>query len=235
MADVVTRLWGLGEIPNVAILPEPEGNSSLRSHPATGIPAGRDAKPLQPVLCALAGTPCCHSRGYIGFLPARRLDQPVAHAPLMLQQEQGAEFGKGVGSGIVEHPEDALAVSDRQSHELGVERECLLEDASCWLVDEPGELPDIVVGNPDAREHHSGDAMPARESASEEGSPSGTDSAPERSQCGPLLESCAAMPLATRRLDLRNDGLCVIDIAGRARPRVTKPLGRKDLRSSPAS
>ena len=120
MADVVARLWGLGEIPDVAISPEPEGHSSLRSHPARGIPAGRDAKPL-----------------HESFAPTPR-----------------------------------------------------------------------------------GDATAGRESASEEGSPSGTDSAPERSQCGPLLESCAAMRLATRRLDSRNEGLCVIDVSGAADPAV---------------
>ena len=138
------------------------------------------------------------ARGHIGSVPVRALEQSVAHAPLVLT----ARAGRGVRLGR------------------------LLEDASRWLVDEAGELPN-VVGNPEAREHHSGDATAGRESASEEGSPSGTDSAPERSRCGPLLESCAAMPLATRRLDPRNEGPSVIDVAGQTRPRMTKPLSRE--------
>ena len=44
-----------------------------------------------------------------------------------------------------------------------------------------------------------------RESASEEGAPSGNGLVPERSRCAPLLESCGAMPPATRRHDAANE------------------------------
>jgi hypothetical protein len=127
-------------------------------------------------------------------------DKPLAHPPLVLLQEHGAELRECVRSRIVERPEDALAVVDGERYYGSTERERLLEHASRRIVDKAGELPHVVIGNPKTGEHH------ARDSASEEGSPSGTNSGPDRSRRGPLLESCAAMPLATRRLDRRNDG-----------------------------
>ena len=45
----------------------------------------------------------------------------------------------------------------------------LLEHASRGLVDETGEVPDIVVGNPQPGEHHHVEATSTKESASEEG------------------------------------------------------------------
>jgi hypothetical protein len=77
----------------------------------------------------------------------RHLHEPVAHASFVLLQEHGAELGQRVCSRIVERPEDALPVLDRERQDDGAECECLLEHASRWLVDERGELPDIVLGN----------------------------------------------------------------------------------------
>ena len=42
-----------------------------------------------------------------------KLDEPLAHAPLVLAQEHGSELGETIGR-IVEAAEDLLALSDRQ-------------------------------------------------------------------------------------------------------------------------
>jgi len=98
-----------------------------------------------------------------------QLYESLAHAPLVLADEHGAKFCEGVGSDIVEHPEDAFAIVDRQRHDECAEGERLLKHTSCGLVDEADELPNVVFGNPEAGEHHLGEAISARGSASEEG------------------------------------------------------------------
>jgi hypothetical protein len=52
-----------------------------------------------------------------------RLHEPVAHPPLMLQQEHAAELSQCIGPGVVERPEQALAILDRQRHDDGPEGE----------------------------------------------------------------------------------------------------------------
>lgn len=72
-----------------------------------------------------------------------RLDQPLAHAPLVLHEQHAAELGKPVRLRVVERPEDALPVVDRQrdDHRLPLKR--VLEDGASRLVDQTGELTDV--------------------------------------------------------------------------------------------
>jgi hypothetical protein len=138
-------------------------------------------------------------------LKARRgLHEPLAPAPLVLLEQYSGELGQSIRPRIVERPEDAFAGLDRLRDDFGPQGEGFLEKRAGRFAVELCELSDVLVGNPEAGEHHRGGVASAGESASEEGSPSGTDSGPDRSRRGPLLESCAAMPLATRRLGERN-------------------------------
>jgi hypothetical protein len=42
------------------------------------------------------------------------LHEPASHAPLVLQQEHGAGLGQSIGPDVIECPENALPVVDRQ-------------------------------------------------------------------------------------------------------------------------
>ena len=64
----------------------------------------------------------------------RLLHEPLTYAPLVLSQQYGAKLGEGVRPRIVERPEDALAVLNRQRHDDSAESERLpaRESPSLW-------------------------------------------------------------------------------------------------------
>jgi hypothetical protein len=130
-------------------LPSAAGDAS--GHPRTLLPLPRmremDSYPLT------RGS----KRGRVGPL---ELDEPVAHAPLVLLQEDSPPLGQGTRD--VERPQQSFAVFDHQRQDHRPQAECLLKQTPRWLVDETGELPDVVVGNPQAGEHHRGDHTFAR-------------------------------------------------------------------------
>jgi hypothetical protein len=80
---------------------------------------------------------------------SQSLHETVADTTLVLQQEHGAELGQRVGSGIVERPQDALSILDRQGDDDGLKCQRLFEHAPRRFVDETGECSNIVVGNPE--------------------------------------------------------------------------------------
>lgn len=56
--------------------------------------------------------------------------------------------------GIVERPEDALAVVDRQRDDHRLPLDGVPEHGRGGLIDETGELADVFVANPEPGEHH---------------------------------------------------------------------------------
>jgi len=71
-------------------------------------------------------------------------DEPLAHAPLVFLQEHAAELGETIWR-IVEDSEDAFRIVDRQrdDHRFAIER--VAERGRGRLIDEAGELADVVV------------------------------------------------------------------------------------------
>ena len=70
----------------------------------------------------------------------------MSPTPLVLLQQHSAKLSQRVRPGIVERPEDALAVFDGKGDDLGLWGERLLEEGARRLVDEPDELANILVG-----------------------------------------------------------------------------------------
>ena len=91
-----------------------------------------------------------------GVLPVTS-DETLALAPLVLLEQNATELGQGVRAHIVERPEDALPVVDRQRDHSGLESERLLEEGACRLVDERYELADVLVRDAQAAEIHRGE------------------------------------------------------------------------------
>ena len=113
------------------------------------------------------------------------LHKTLALPPLVLVQEHGSQLGKRIATGILERPEDALAIVDGQRDNSRIETERPLEDAPRGLFDEIGELPNVVVRNRDAGELHGGGFINAAGSASEE-RPSDPDAGPDdQRRCPP--------------------------------------------------
>jgi hypothetical protein len=81
-----------------------------------------------------------------GPLPSA-LDEPVARAPFVLGEQHPAKLCEGLCPGIVERPQDALAVLDSERDDAGLERERLLKKRAHRLIHERDELADVVVGN----------------------------------------------------------------------------------------
>jgi hypothetical protein len=106
--------------------------------------------------------------------------------------------GPCVSTDVVERPEDALPVVDSERDDGGPEAERLLEQTPRRLVDESGELPNVVVGNSEAGENHVDAVFDAAATASEQGLLSGPGVGPDLRRCSPLLESCIGL-CATRR------------------------------------
>ena len=80
------------------------------------------------------------------------LHETLAHPPLVLAQEHAAELGEPSGR-IVESSDDPLAILDRQGKHDRPELERLFEQSRGWLI-EAGELPNVLVGDGEAGEHH---------------------------------------------------------------------------------
>ena len=81
-------------------------------------------------------------------------------SPLVLLEQDAAELGQCVRPGIVERPEDALPVIDGERDDFGLQPERLLEKRAGRFVDEPYELADVLVGDPQAGEIHKGVGTP---------------------------------------------------------------------------
>ena len=79
-----------------------------------------------------------------GVLPVTS-DETLALAPLVLLEQNATELGQGVRAHIVERPEDALPVLDRQGEDHRLQLERLLENTARWLVDQTGELSNVLV------------------------------------------------------------------------------------------
>jgi hypothetical protein len=107
---------------------------------ARGRAVGSDSRVADLVLF---GTLCSGADARVPVLARRpsELDEPVAHAPLVLLQEHRAQLGQRVRAGIVERPEQALTVVNRQCQDDRPQCKRLLEHAPSRLVDETGELP----------------------------------------------------------------------------------------------
>ena len=78
----------------------------------------------------------------------------------MLLQKHAPELRQGVRPDVVECPEDAFPIFDRERHDLAVQRERPLEEGACRLVHEPYELANVLVGDPQAGEIHGGEGTP---------------------------------------------------------------------------
>jgi hypothetical protein len=133
------------------------------------------------------------------------LNEPLAHAPLALSEQHGPELDQRVRAYVIERPEDALAILDRQRKNRRSQAERLLEQAPRRLVDKTDEFPNVVVGKSEAGEHHRGEVFHAAATASEEGLPSRPDVGPDQRRRSPLLESCIERS-ATRRREPANRG-----------------------------
>jgi hypothetical protein len=75
----------------------------------------------------------------------RRLDEPSRARTLVLLPQHTTELDQRVRASIVERPEDALAIVDRQRDHSGLKRERLLEERARRLVDERLELSSASV------------------------------------------------------------------------------------------
>jgi len=75
-------------------------------------------------------------------------------------EQNAAKLCERVCSDIVERREDALAILDRQSDDLAVERERLLEKGARRFVHELDELAHVRVRDPQAGEIYGGRGTP---------------------------------------------------------------------------
>jgi hypothetical protein len=89
------------------------------------------------------------------------VEEPVAHALLVLAQQRTAQLGEPVGR-IIEHSQDRLAILDREGNEnlVGVEREkedigAVLEPGPQQELSQDGNVP---FGDRHTGEPHAGDA-----------------------------------------------------------------------------
>ena len=87
--------------------------------------------------------------------------EPLAHPPLVLDEQRGAELRERIGRRIVERPEDRLAVDDRQREHLRLAVVASLEllgnvDEAAFA-EQSRELEHVLVANRDAGELHGGD------------------------------------------------------------------------------
>ena len=89
-----------------------------------------------------------------------RLHEPVAVPPFVLLKQNSAKLGQRVRPRIIERPENALAVLDRQRDYSGPTRERLLEEGACRFVDEPDKQANVLVGDPQTGEIHKGVGTP---------------------------------------------------------------------------
>ena len=100
---------------------------------------------------------------YVGgdAVPAEGSDQTVPHAPLMLGEEHAPQLGKASWR-IVEHPQDRLAIGDRESNEnlLGVQRdkERIARVLEACRVQEPSQGGDVLFADGNTGEPHATDA-----------------------------------------------------------------------------
>jgi len=94
------------------------------------------------------------------FPSAKRLNEPVVPTPLVFGEQHASKLCEGVCPDVVECPEDAFAIFDRERDYLGLECERLLEKGACWLVHERDELAHVLVGDPQAGEVHGGEGTP---------------------------------------------------------------------------
>jgi hypothetical protein len=81
----------------------------------------------------------------------------------VLLEQDATELGQRVCPCIVERPQDAPSIGDRERDDSGPHREHLLEERACRLADEPYELANVLVGDPQAGEIHKGRAYPVSE------------------------------------------------------------------------
>jgi hypothetical protein len=88
------------------------------------------------------------------------LNEPLASAPFVLAEEHPAELDKRVGAYVVECPEDALAIFNRERHDLGFEREGRLEKRARRLVHEFDQLAHVLVGDPHTGDIHDAKSTP---------------------------------------------------------------------------
>jgi hypothetical protein len=82
------------------------------------------------------------------------LHEPLTVPPFVLLEQDATELGQRVRPRIVECPEDALSIGDRERDDCGFLRERLLEKRARRFVDEPYELADVLVGDPQTGEIH---------------------------------------------------------------------------------
>jgi hypothetical protein len=87
-------------------------------------------------------------------------DESFLTCPLVLLEQDATQLGQRVRAGVVERPEDALAIGDRERDDFGPAPERLLEEGARRFVDEPYELADVLVGNPQTGEIHTGMRTP---------------------------------------------------------------------------
>jgi hypothetical protein len=88
------------------------------------------------------------------------LHESLTVPPFVLLEQDATELGQRVRPRVIERPEDALAVLDRQRDHSGPTRERLLEEGACRFVDELCELADVLVGDPQTGEIHKGVGTP---------------------------------------------------------------------------
>ena len=93
-------------------------------------------------------------------IQASGLDEVFALSPLVFLEQDATELSQCVRPGIVERPEDPIPVIDGERDDFGLQPERLLEKRAGRLVDDPYELADVLVGDPQAGEIHKGVGTP---------------------------------------------------------------------------
>ena len=105
---------------------------------------------------------------YSGPLPV--LDEPIAHATGVLGQQHAAEFRLRHGR-IVEHSQDRLAISDRESDEilLSVQRDKnrIARVVQARYVQAPSQVGNVLFADGNTGEPHATDATRRAEPTNE--------------------------------------------------------------------
>ena len=90
--------------------------------------------------------------------PILALHKPFAHAPLVLDEERGAELRKPIAGRIVERPENRLAVDDRQREHLRLSvvgtLDLLGRVNEATLAEQSRELEHVLIADRDAGKVH---------------------------------------------------------------------------------